>query len=251
MLFSKTSKKTILILCGLTFVFMAVVTGLYWDNYFFIVKKTKVNFVQSTVNRSIKEEAEQKVQLVLGKIERQNIWRLNLEEIRDSLLSNNWIENVSIERELPDGLRVEVKFKTIVFLYGDRSHRLLPVSTQGTILSPVPVELAPDVPLIRNSKIVTNKETLLRVIALYKKLPADGLISARNISEVDWSEAEGFKVDLNQSEEGFIVLGTENISMKAKRVESVLKYLESQKQRWRVIDASFSKKVLVRLRKRS
>jgi cell division septal protein FtsQ len=250
MVFSKASKK-VLGICVITLGFMAVVTGLYWDNYFFIVKKTKVNFLPATVNASIKEEAEQKAQLVLKKLEAQNIWRLNIEDVRDELMENSWIDTASVERDLPDGLRVEMKFKTIVFLYSDRQQRLLPVSSDGSLLGPVPVELAPDVPLIRNAKLVLNKEVLQRVIKFYRQIPQEGLISPRNISEVDWSDAEGFKVELNHSDEGFIVLGTENVSMKAKRVESVLKYLESQKQRWRVIDASFSKKVLVRLRKRS
>lgn len=246
-----TNSKKILSLCVIILLFMAAVTGLYWDNYFFIVKKTKVNFSHSSVNASIKEEAEQKAELVLGKLQNQNIWRLNLEEVRAQLLTNKWIETLSVERELPSTLKVQIQFKKVMFLFVDSKQRLIPISSDGEFLNPIALSHAPDVPLIKNASLATHKENLKRVTELYLKLPSEGVISSRNVAVVDWSDTEGFKVELVKSEDGFIVLGLDQVSMKAKRVESVLKYLGSQKQRWRVIDASFSKKVLVRLRKRS
>jgi hypothetical protein len=46
-----------------------------------------------------------------------------------------------------------------------------------------------------------------------------------------------------------VVLGEDSLNTKVERVAQVLNYLSAEQIKGRVIDASFSKKVLVRLRK--
>lgn len=230
---------------------MGGVAGLYWDNYFFIVKKTKVNFLRSSVNASIQEDAGQKAEVSLNSLKGKNIWKLELEKVQADILKDTRIESVSIKRELPDMLVVEMKFRPVVFVYIDVKQRLRPVAEDGTLLNSVAINQAPDVPILRNHQLAQDPKQLRQLVSLYRQLPSEGLLSPHHIAQVDWTESEGLKVELNHSEDGFIVIGSEHIPTKSKRIESVLKYLESQKTRWRVIDASFSKKVLVRLRKRS
>jgi cell division septal protein FtsQ len=228
-------------------------TGFYlWnDNYFFVVKATRLTMEPAPLHASLRTEIEQRAKSKLKAVEGQNIFSMSLQKLRENILTDVWIESVVIEREIPQEIKVRAKIKDVLFIYIDGKNRILPVTEKGQLLNPIAFAQAPDVPVIRNPAVIKNVETLSKVIALYKAIPREGVLNQRDIAEVDWSPVGGLRVELVHSEDGDVILGASDVRLKIKRVASVLKYLESQKQKWRVIDASFSKKVLVRLRKHS
>lgn len=224
---------------------------LWNDTRFLIVKSTQLVVETAPLHPNLRAEIEARAAGKLRGAQGKNILSLSLQKVRENILTDVWIDSVLIAREFPHKITVTAKIKDILFIYIDHRGRILPVTEKGQLLNPISFAHAPDVPVIRNASIVKNAQTLTKVIALFKMIPQDGTLSQRDIAEIDWSPVGGLKVELVHGEEGDIVLGTNDVRLKVKRVASVLKYLESQKQKWRVIDASFSKKVLVRLRKHS
>jgi len=224
---------------------------LWNDTRFFIVKATRLTMEPAPLETSLRDEIEQRVRGKLATLQGRNLWRLSLEKLRENILSDVWIESVVIERQFPQQISVHAKIKDVIFIYVDGRGRVLPVTPKGQLLNPISFAQAPDVPVIHNPEIIRNSETLAKVIELYAAIPSEGAITQASIAEIDWSPTGGLKVGLVRGENGDIILGASDVRVKVKRVTNVLKYLESQKQKWRVIDASFSKKVLVRLRKHS
>jgi len=250
----RLSKKIVI---PLFFAVVLLATAAVWnDDYFFAVKEVELQLEPSPLHRMLQVDVRKRIMSKLDTARDKNIWQVPLQKLRENILSDVWIESATIERDLPQKIRVEVKIKEVVFVYVDKRGRLLPVSEKGQLLNPIEFDHTPDVPVIRNADVVNSAGTLATVIELFRNLPREGLLSQQNVAEIDWSPVSGLKVELvsrpnSTIEDGKIILGIDQVHLKAKRVANVLKYLESQKQKWRVIDASFSKKVLVRLRKHS
>lgn len=235
---------------------IGISVGLYTDSTFLIVSAVKIETIKPVNGRNalhplIQKEVHSRIKSKLHSFRGVNIFAVPIARLQQHILSDVWVESVVIERKLPHQLQVYLKLKSVVLVYLDQRGQFLPVSDQGQLLNPVSPHVVPDVPLVRNFDIIKNPELLKQILALYHQLPETGILSQSTISEVDWSRSEGLIVENSTPESGRIVLGIDNVSAKAVRVNTVLKYLESQNQKWRVIDASFRKKVLVRLRKHS
>ena len=87
------------------------------------------------------------------------------------------------------------------------------------------------------------------MLSFLRQISKNELFNNKNISELRFREKEGLRVLLNTGLE--VELGKEDILNKSMRVEKVLQYLKSNSITCRAIDASFSKKVVVRLRNES
>ncbi|RYZ76327.1 MAG: hypothetical protein EOP05_05370 [Proteobacteria bacterium] len=78
------------------------------------------------------------------------------------------------------------------------------------------------------------------------------MINKRNVSEIFWSKDDGYSLMLMQPKIE-VKLGSDQLATKVLRVGQVMNYMSANQinglAKGQVIDASFSKKVLVRLRK--
>lgn len=249
----KFSKK-ILLLLSLVMAVGLSASLLYWDSHFFTVKKVSVTIVEgenAQKKSSLEGSAISSAQKVLKIYSHKNIWRLDLDKIAKDILKDQTILSAQVQRDLPSHLSAVIHVREVAILYQDRKGQIIPVTFDGILLEPVPIESAPDAPILRDASVVKDATRLKKIISLVDALPENGTVSRATISEIKWTESEGLKLELMRTDTGLIVLGETEIELRAKRAASVIKYLESQKQKWRVIDASFSKKVLVRLRKHS
>lgn len=232
--------------------FLSLVASLiYWDQYFFIVEKVQFVSKNQTIRSEYERRALELAQYKLEQYKGKNIWHLDLDELAKNLLRDPRFFSVSLKRNFPNQITAIVETRDIVLLYQDRQGQFYPIAYDGTVLSATGLEEAPDVPLIHEERIVSHPERLKKLISVLEQVPLSGKISRQSISEVRWSDSEGLKVEIAKSDGGVVVLGEKEIALRAKRAETVINYLESQNQKWRVIDANFSKKVLVRLRKHS
>jgi cell division protein FtsQ len=245
------SSKKILIILTLIVLLVGIGAGLYTDSKFLIVNTISIAIDKNEAHKSVQKNVHDRIMSKLSSFKKVNILSVPIDRIQQHILSDVWVDSVILERKYPDQLKVNVRLKKVVFVYLDKRGRFLPVSVQGQLLNPVEPEHVPDVPLVRNSEIIKNPELLKQILALYAEIPREGVFSQKTIAEVDWTKSVGLIVESADVDGGRIVLGKERVQLKASRVKNVLKYLESQKQKWRVIDASFTKKVLVRLRKHS
>jgi hypothetical protein len=114
---------------------------------------------------------------------------------------------------------------------------------------PLPgANLALDLPIVRGEKLATDESSRQKLIEFINSLPSTGMLSKSNIAEISYSKDEGYTLFLINTK-AEVKLGDERVSVKIARVSQVLDYLAANNLKGRVIDASFSKKVLVRLRK--
>ncbi len=223
----------------------------YYDQTVFVFRDVQVTVVGEQWHNEMLRQTQTKWLVRFLTHKNKNLWQVPLEEINRSILQDPSVQSAIVERVWPNRVQVRLQLKPVVLVYFEGKKRVRAVTEDGSLLPPMDLFYAPDVPFVRNSVFAKNEDARKKMILLYLLMPNEGVISKPEVAEVDWSETRGLVLEMSRGVEGEIVLGHGDVHLKAKRVANVLKYLESQNQKWRVIDASFAKKVLVRLRKHS
>lgn len=175
------------------------------------------------------------------------LWDVNLEKVMADVEHDRRVQSVRISRKFPNRLIVTLTPHRPVLAWVDEVGRLFPVAADASLLPAQSVRDAVDVPLLRGQSFRVREDLREKAIALVGELPETGPLSLGMISEITYSEKNGFSVNLIKG--GLTVrLGDGEYGRKARRVEQVLNYLQDQQLKGRVIDARFAKKVVVRLR---
>lgn len=189
-----------------------------------------------------------RAEAVVRKFEGKSIWQIDIGSLKAALAKDEWVRDILISRSLPNALKVEVRAQIPIAVVVSAKGELLPVTAEGRLLGVLPAEVIPDAPLLRGESLVSNEGRRTRAIRFISELPERGPLSRKNVSEISWSEEEGFILTLMQPKTD-VKFGDDKLSIKVLRVTQVLNYLSTNQLKSRVIDASFAKKVLVRLRK--
>lgn len=178
------------------------------------------------------------------------IWEIDMTRLRASIAKDEWVKDVLISRSFPSAVKVKVTQKTPVLVLVGAKGEFAPVTEDGEILSSLPAGTLPDVPLLRGEgfKSREGQERREKLVNFVMGLPEKGVLTRRNISEITWNNEDGITLTLIQPRVE-VKLGDDRLDLKVLRVTQVLNYLAAHQLKERVIDASFSKKVLVRLRK--
>ena len=189
-----------------------------------------------------------RAQAAMKKFAGKRVWEIDLVQVRAALAKDEWIRDVLISRSFPNEIRVRVKPKLPVAVLVSKKGDFLPVTDESEVLGALPATLLPDVPLMRGETFERDKDRRESAVRFLLALNDKGVLSRRNVSEIGWSLEDGYTLTLiNPKVE--VKLGEDRIDLKALRASQVLSYLEVNKLNGRIVDASFSKKVLVRLRK--
>ncbi|NJL24101.1 MAG: FtsQ-type POTRA domain-containing protein [Calothrix sp. SM1_5_4] len=178
-------------------------------------------------------------------------WSVSLQDVFEVISRDKRVKRVSIRREFPSRVKIEIEPHTPVLAYLAGDGRMHPIATDATLLPPLPPRDAPDIPLLRGESkrddIKENQAVREAALELYASVPDEGEFTKRNVSEIIYSKKEGFKIFITGGS-AEVKLGDTDFGPKISRVKKVLSYLESQNIKGRVIDARFSKKVVVRVR---
>jgi cell division septal protein FtsQ len=175
-----------------------------------------------------------------GHFEGRYFWQVPLSDLFDIASRDRRVKKVSIYREFPSRLRIEIEPYTPVMAYLARDGRIY-------LLPAVAAADAPDLPFLRGDDFKDESDLREKALELYKSIPDQGELSKARVSEILYSKKDGFKVFV-AGLTGEIRLGDTDFGPKVSRVQKVLSYLDSQNIKGRVIDARFSKKVVVRVR---
>jgi len=190
----------------------------------------------------------EKIESRLSGFKGTSLVKLNMQKIYQDLFDLNWIQNVQLVREWPAALRVEIVPQAIKFLYMSKKGSLFPVMADGRIADAINPATAPDVAVLNGEAFVENQNLRSKVITMLEEIPDKGPFSPQNISEIKYESKDGFWISLIKS--GIQVkMGDDQFVIKGARVNQVLEYLDTNEFKARVIDATLSQKVLVRLRK--
>lgn len=171
-------------------------------------------------------------------------WEFSLQKLKKIVQAHPKVEQVQILRSWPNRYHVLLlSEKPVLILMGRKFFH--PVTAQGNLLGSL--MNPPDLPFLRGEVFFDQLDLRKQAVQLYLHLPEKGFFSRKNISEMKYSKKDqNFYLYLLQS--GKPVRVSENLSeFRPDRVESVLKYLQQKKIKWRVIDARFSQKVIVSL----
>ena len=101
-------------------------------------------------------------------------------------------------------------------------------------------------PVLKGKVFRKNIEKRQEVTAWFNKLPDEGILSKKNISEIEYLKNKGFAVHLNQRPER-ILLGKTELNRKTLRAERVLRYLVTKEVDAKLLDARYREKVVVKL----
>ncbi|HEX4923393.1 MAG TPA: FtsQ-type POTRA domain-containing protein [Bdellovibrionales bacterium] len=194
------------------------------------------------------DEYRESLERRLAKIKGVDIWEADVGGIAAHAESLPWVRKVSVRRIFPSTIRVEVEPKAIAAVIATDKGRLLPLSNEADLLPPLPATKFPDVPVIRDRKIFKDEALRKKTVGILRELPDKGLMGRANIAEISADQGEEFWLSLVEDNLK-VKIGSTHVPLRAARVEKVLEYLRSNNMQARVIDADFSKKVVVKLRK--
>ena len=220
------------------------------EKNFFIVSRVPVSVVyeghQEAMVRALKPQWIHQFVNLKG----QNIWKIKLSQVYDEILKNDWVQDVELHRRLPNQIVATIHLKGISVLFVDGENKIFPITREGQKLNSVSPTLVPVVPVLYNDQIANHPELLHKLVAMLEEVPDSGDLKTKNIASVDFKPITGLQLNLINSRVT-VHLGEKDIPTKGLQVLRVTDYLKSKNQKARVIDASFTKKVLVRLRKGS
>ncbi len=200
------------------------------------------------MDAAIVGDVESRLHRMLRNFQLKKIWEVDIAKLRSSILSEEWIEQVRISRVFPNHLEISMTPRVPVYLVTTPSGKLVPMTADGKLMMKSNPAILPDVPLLKGENFFHDVNARKRAIEFLRALPADGPLNRKNLSEVSWTNDVGYEA-LVLPTHTRVVLGTDRFAIKVARIEQILDYLSAHQLKGRVIDASFSKKVLVRLRK--
>lgn len=242
-----------LLLAGFIFSLFSVTIWSVTQNDWFRLKEIVVEEMNSRdhFESEVTESAEfkdlgQKIRESVSEHFGQWLWRVSLNEVERLALQDIRVASVHVQRWFPNKIEIQLKRrKAILGLITQDG--VLPISVDATLLNRIDVSEAYQFPILRGQIFRKSIESRKKVIALFEQIPREGLFSHAEISEIQYDKKEGYRFLLNRSQMQVLLLD-EQVRQRSSRVEKVLRYLESQSIKGRVIDARLSKKVVVRLR---
>ena len=189
----------------------------------------------------IRAVIQEKLNPFIGK----QIWKIDLDDLKNVIQSEPYIGSVKILRLLPDRFLVQLAARQPILVLLDSKGKMHPLSVDGKLLPPVSPKQAPDLPILRN-KVFFEQEKLRKLaVQFILLLPQKGLFSRDNVSEINYISDENSLVFILSSSGRPVKVGSDSKKLRTKRIESVLHYLNQQSIKWRVIDARFSQKIVV------
>lgn len=229
-------------------VLFGTVAAVMYRSGLFKVSNVQLIAAKDSSGRMMFDEYRAGLEHRLAQIKGVNIWEADVGAIAAHAESLSWVRKVAVRRIFPSTIRVEVEPKAIAAVIATDKGKLLPLSNEADLLPPLPAKRFPDVPVIRDRKILKDVALRQKTVGILRELPESGLMSRANIAEISADQGKEFWLSLVEDNLK-VKIGSTHVPLRAARVEKVLEYLRSNNMQARVIDADFSKKVVVKLRK--
>ena len=178
----------------------------------------------------------------------QPLFKVSIQQILHEVVQDERVHSAQVRRVFPAQMEVRVTPHQPTLVYMSEQGDLWPVARDASLLPTSSLADTPDVPILRG-RLFSGPEgqaLRLRAVEILDSLPDRGSFSRWQISEIHYEERTGFELTLLNGVAVF--LGQDGLGQKASQIEQVLDYLQQQQISGRVIDARFSKKVVVKLR---
>jgi cell division protein FtsQ len=211
--------RTALLLCAIFAITAVMIYG-----YNFTITSPYFQ-IKETIVRGCKELTEKEILSLAGIKPSLSLLAINLDTIARRIEANPWIKEVSIGRELPNRLIIEVHERTAVALVKrDNSFSLL--DHDGVVFKKLENSDEIDIPVLNvshsediDSELFTKSLELLRYLSTSKEFP-----TIRNISEIHGHDVFGLSLFTDR---GLCIrLGFDSYENKLKRLTTVMADLE-------------------------
>ncbi len=233
----------IIILVIVTAAFTAIVAHPEWIR----VEQFQIDLADSSTEDLLFQRIKTTLSGQMKVYEGRFFWQLPLTTIYDLVSKDKRVKKVNIYREFPSRVRLEIEPHTPLLAYLARDGRIYPVARDATLLPALAAHEAPDLPILRGDELKDEPSLRELALELLATVPEEGALRKKSISEILYSRKEGFKIFVS-GPASEVKLGDTDFGPKLSRVQKVIGYLDSQNIKGRVIDARFSKKVVVRVR---
>jgi len=229
----KRRGRTILIdiLRSILLIVVVMISGVILISAFNFTISAPCFRIRETVVRGCRELTEKEV-LLLGTARlSQNLLALNKEAMAKRISSNPWIKSVSIGRELPDRLVVQIQERSAIAVVRQDANLYL-MDRDGIIFKKLEKNDEGDLPVLTgfysrgklNESLLKNAKNLLNDMAISKLSPA-----LDSVSEIQGNEVSGLSVF---TDNGLcLVLGIDDYRTKLKRLSPILEELDRRQQK--------------------
>jgi cell division protein FtsQ len=217
------------------------------DKSIFHINTVEIKVDLNETDRLAWAETNHQINLILQKYVGLSIWKISLREVKAKLQGFPMVRMLQIQKAWPNTLEVQYSLPNLKLIQqlGDDHYKIL--SSDGQWVGPIKWSHLPSLPWAKGDWINKKSDTKSNLLILLAQLPSTGPLAMDQISEIQYNDLDGFLLTLVKTGQQ-IRFGFENFELKSLRVTQVLEYLQSRGLESRVIDANFSKKVLVRLR---
>lgn len=235
----------------ITFLCLAVLVAggvLAYNSQWIKIENVQIELDQSSNEDLLFQRIKNNLSQQFKPYEGRYFWQVPLSAVQEIVSKDKRVKRVEIFREFPSRLRIQVEPHTPVLAYLARDGRIYPVATDATLLPALSVKDAPNLPILRGEELNDEPQLREKAVELLQSIPEEGMLRKAEVSEIIHSKKDGFKVFVSGAD-AEVQMGDTDFGPKISRVQKVLSYLDSRNIKGRVIDARFSKKVVVRVRK--
>lgn len=213
----------------------------------FAVETVKIINTMNDNDRQAWRDLNAQIEAELNTLRGQALWKVSLVDIQKRLSKYPLLKDVTIQKVWPHALEISYSLPPLWAIHQTEDGRFRILADDGRWIGPLKWSRLPGLPWLKGDWVNKKPETKEGVLNLLKQLPKKGPMTAAQISEIQFNDFDGFLLTIVKSGQQ-IRFGSDNFETKSLRVSQVLEYLQIRGLESRVIDANFSKKVLVRLR---
>lgn len=231
------------------FIFLCVLAFFvgFNEKSLFEVNQILITPEMNSMDKLAWEETNKNIESSLSAYKGKKIWEVSLSMIREQLVRFPSIQKLQVQKVWPNKLEVSYALPELKAIYPLLNGKYQILATDGRWIGPFTWSRLPGLPWMRGDWVVKKPEMISVALQLLEQLPKKSALSAEQVSEIQFSELDGFLLTLVKSGQQ-IRFGTDDFEIKSLRGLQVLDYLQTRGLESRVIDLNFSKKVLVRLR---
>lgn len=238
------------LLLGLTGLIGVGVTYLFKESLIIVDRIELIESETATpTNMILFQRIRSALQPELDKYQGQPVWEISLRKLLSFASSDPRVKDVSVRRIFPNRIQMIIQPRSPLLALLDVKGRLHPIANDASFLPALSPAEGPDLPILRGLNFFDGDTERQQVVKLMEVLPEQGEFSRQSVSEVRLNKREGYEFYLSSGMK--VIVGEQLDQDQVSRVEQVLNYLKSRSVKSRVIDARFSKKVVVRVRNAS
>ena len=224
-----------------------LITLVAFNSHWVRIETVQIDLAKDSNQELLFERIRTSLMQQLKVYEGRYFWQVPLKTVFQIARKDRRVKGAFVFRDFPSRLRIQIEPHTPLLAYLSGDGRVYPVATDAALLPPIPITESPDLPFLRGEDLKDELGLREKTIELFSAIPNEGPLNKTNVSEIVYGKKEGFKIFVNGTR-AEIKVGDSDFGPKLSRAQKVLAYLDSRNIKGRVIDARFSKKVVVRVR---